>query len=210
VSAAHPLHHAAPAVPSDAELVARIRAGDEGGCEALYVAYHAPLWRFAYGYVRSAEIAEELVQEVFLALWRNRADWEVSGSVRAWLYGAVRNQALNHLRHERLAARVAERHAAARAGGQVGAEGADAPALAMAAPPPSAQAVAEANDLEAAVVRAIAALPERRRAAMALRWRYDLAPQEIAGVLGLTPEVVRVLLSRARRELAELLGRARG
>ncbi len=95
MSASHPLHHAAPSVPPDAELVARIRAGDEGGCEALYVAHHGPLWRFAYGYVRSAEIAEELVQEVFLALWRNRADWEVSGSVRAWLYGAVRNRALN-------------------------------------------------------------------------------------------------------------------
>jgi hypothetical protein len=63
---------AIPAVPAtpitDAELVARIRAGDESACGALYLAYHDPLWRFAYGHVRSRDVAEDLVQDVFLAL----------------------------------------------------------------------------------------------------------------------------------------------
>lgn len=207
---AHPLRPPAPAAPPpDRALVARVRAGDEAACEALYLAYHGPLWRFAYGYVRSAAVAEELVQEVFLALWRNREDWDVAGSVRAWLYAAVRNQALNHLRHERMVARVAARHGAAEPGAAAHAADEDARSPAMADPPPDPQALAEAHDLEAAVARAIAALPERRRVVMTLRWRHDLAPQEIAGVLGTTPEVVRVLLSRARRELAALLGRVR-
>jgi len=86
-------------------VVARVRAGDEGACETLFRTFHAPLWKFAYGYVRSREAAEEIVQEVFLALWRNRATWEVHTSVRAWLFGAVRHQALNYLRHERLVSR---------------------------------------------------------------------------------------------------------
>lgn len=207
------LRRAQDAVPPDAALVARVRAGDVGAYEALYLAYHEPLWRFAYRYVRSAAVAEELVQEVFFTLWRNRDTWEVTGSVRAWLYGAVRNQALNHVRHERLAARVAERQRGPGAAGappEEDAPDAGAGALAMAAPPPDAHALTEAHDLEAAVVRAIAALPERRRVVMALRWRHDLTPQEIARVLGTTPEVVRVLLSRARRELAALLGPRRG
>src|SRR2546423_12743163 len=74
-------------VPADeAALVARIRAGDEAACEVLFRAYHVPLWRFAYGYVHSREVAEELVQDVFCTLWGERSTWDVRVSVRAWLY----------------------------------------------------------------------------------------------------------------------------
>ena len=207
MSAAHPLDPSSPSpLPPDREIVGRIRTGDETAFGALYLAYHHALWRFAYGYVRSSAIAEELVQEVFLAVWRGRAEWVVTGALRAWLYAAVRNQALKHLRHERIVARVAERHPSA----QGGAAESEVPAPAMAAAPPDAHALAEANDLEAAIERTTATLPDRRRMVVTLRWRHDLTPQEIATVLGITPEVVRVLLSRARRELATLLGTIRG
>jgi RNA polymerase sigma-70 factor (ECF subfamily) len=206
MSAAYPLDPSTPPqLPPDREVVGRIRAGDDAAFGALYLAYHDVLWRFAYGYVRSAAVAEELVQEVFLAVWRGRADWVVTGSLRAWLYAAVRNQALKHLRHERIVARVAERHASA----LLGAADADVAVPAMASAAPDAHALVEAHDLEAAVERATATLPDRRRAVLTLRWRHELTPQEIAVVLGTTPDVVRVLLSRARRELATLLGTAR-
>jgi RNA polymerase sigma-70 factor (ECF subfamily) len=193
----------------EAELIARIRAGDEAACEALYLAYHQPLWRFAYGYVRSRDDAEELVQDVFLALWRDRAGWTVRTCVRAWLYAAVRNHALNHLRHERVVARLTT-GAAQRAneGSATHAASSGTLTVAMGAPAPDAQASVEAQELDEAVVRALAALPERRRLAMTLRWKHDLSPVEIARVLDATPESVRVLLTRARQELAALLGRA--
>jgi RNA polymerase sigma-70 factor, ECF subfamily len=190
----------------DSELVARVRAGDEAACEALYLAHHDALWRFAYAQVRCAEVAEELVQEVFLALWRDRAAWEVTTSVRAWLYGAVRNQALNHLRHERVVTRLADR-AVVGAGGGAGHAGVPA-AMALAAR--DALAELEARELDDAVTEALAALPERRRLAMTLRWTHDLPAPEIARVLGTTPEAVRVLLARARQELGALLRRVRG
>ena len=204
---------AAAAAPATAErddvaLAARLRAGDEAACEALYLAHHAALWRFAYGYVRSSAIAEELVQEAFLALWRGRADQELRVGVRAWLYGSVRNLALNHLRHERVVARLTPRTAdhatSTRSAVVFSGDG----AIGMGGPAPDAQAVAEADELEAAVTRALAALPERRRQAMTLRWRHELSAAEIARVLGTTPESVRVLLTRARQELAALLERA--
>lgn len=201
-----------PIAPADDEaaLAARLRAGDERACEALYLAHHERLWRFAYGYVRSREIAEELVQEVFLALWRNRADCEPRTCVRAWLYGAVRNLALNHLRHERVASRLTPGTAddTSHAWSAVVHSGDE--LVAMGGPPPDAQALAEADELEAAVAAALAGLPERRRIAMTLRWKHDLSAAEIARVLGTTPESVRVLLTRARQELVGLLGRAGG
>lgn len=167
-------------------LVARIRAGDEAAFQSLYLTHHDGLWRFAYTYVRSRDVAEELVQEVFLSLWNARASWEVTTRARAWLFAAVRHLALKHLRHERVVARAP-------------AEGP------MGAPPAGQHEVVEAHELDEAVARAIAELPERRRIAMTLRWKEDMSALEIATVLGTTPEAVRVLLTRARADLSALL-----
>jgi RNA polymerase sigma-70 factor, ECF subfamily len=186
----------------EAELVARLRAGDESACEALFLAHFEALWRFAHGYVRSRAVAEEVVQEVFLQLWRDRAQAELRGSARAWLFAAVRNHALNHVRHERVVARLADRVAASAAVP-------DESPVAMGAPLGDVEGELEARDLDAVVERAIAALPERRRVAMSLRWNQGLSAPEIARVIGTTPEAVRVLLTRARTELAGLLGYVR-
>ena len=204
MSAPRIAHEAIPLGALDeAELVLRIRAGDETACEALYRAYRGPLWRFAYAYVSSREVAEELVQEIFLALWRNRTEAGANGGIRAWLYAAIRNQALNHLRHERIVTRLGVRMK----GGSDTADGSGAErTIAMGAPAPDAHRAVEANELDEKVMRAISALPERRRIAMTLRWKHDLPPAEIARVLDTTPEAVRVLLTRARQELAGLLG----
>jgi RNA polymerase sigma-70 factor (ECF subfamily) len=194
------------ALSADKELVAHIRSGDERAWESLYLAFHEPLWRYAFGYVRSSAEAEEIVQDVFMALWRDRAEWDVSTSVRAWLYGATRNHALNHLRHERIVARLSDA-AATEGGDRTTAE--HGTQLAMGAPPADAHQMVEARDLDEAVDHALAALPARRRLAMTLRWKHDLGPTEIAHVLGTTPEAVRVLLTRARQDLTELLDRLR-
>jgi len=186
----------------ESDLVPRIRAGDESACEALYRAYRSPLWRFACSYVRSPEVAEELVQEVFLALWRNRGEAGTHGCLRTWLYAAIRNQALNHLRHERIVTRLDER---AKRGSEndSGTSGAER-TIAMGAPAPDAHSAMEASEIDAAVMRAIAALSERRRVAMTLRWKHDMPATEIARVLNTTPESVRVLLTRARQDLVAL------
>ena len=191
----------------DLELVGRIRAGDVAAFETLHAAHHDALWRFAYDHVRSAGAAEEIVQEVFLALWRKRAEWEVSTSVGGWLYGAVRHHALRHRRHERAIVRLTDR-AAARAAADATATGTAAVGMGM--PPRDAQAALEEQELDAIVTRALAALPERRRMAMTLRWKHQLTGPEIARILGTTPEAVRVLLTRARQELGALLGYGRG
>ena len=194
----------------DAALVARVRVGEEAACEALYLEHHERLWKFAYGYVRSRDVAEEIVQDVFLALWRGRREWEVRTSARTWLYAAVRNQALNHLRHERVVARLAA-PADGKAGPRDPCADADRPRpIAMGGPPADAQRAVEEQELDETVARAIAALPERRRVAMTLRWKHDLSAAEIARVLATTPESVRVLLTRARRDLAGLLARLEG
>jgi RNA polymerase sigma-70 factor (ECF subfamily) len=194
----------------EASLVARIRAGDESAFQALYLKHHDGLWRFAYAYVRSRDVAEELVQDVFLSLWDARVSWEVTTRARAWLYAAVRHLALNHLRHERVVARAhGEGTAPGGAGRASDARGDSAHARiessTMGAPPAGQHEAVEARELDDAIARAIAELPERRRIAMTLRWKEDMSSLEIATVLGTTPEAVRVLLTRARSDLSALL-----
>jgi len=81
--------------------------------------------------------------------------------------------------------------------------------MTMGAPPMDQQLALEAEEIDQAVVQAIAELPERRRIAMTLRWKHDMSSLEIARVLGTTPEAVRTLLSRARADLVALLELAR-
>lgn len=162
----------------------------------MYLEYHESLWRFAYTLVRSAEIAEDLVHDIFLALWRDRARWRVTTSVRLWLYGAVRNRAMNHLRHERVVSAVALRESGV---------GGDERPVAMGAPPMDPHTAVEASELDARVDRALSNVSERRRLALTLRWRHQFSPAQIAEVLGTTPEAVRVLLLRARHDLEELI-----
>jgi RNA polymerase sigma-70 factor (ECF subfamily) len=192
----------------DSNLVARIRGGDEAAFKLLYLAHHDELWRFAYTYVRARDVAEELVQDVFLAIWGTRATWEVHTRVRAWMFASVRHLALNYIRHERVVTRTmgagsngtSEREAFG---------GAQLQATTMGAPPVNQQLALEAKEIDEAVVHAIAALPERRRVAMTLRWKHDMSSLEIARVLGTTPEAVRTLLTRARADLATMLDRPR-
>ena len=177
------------------DLVPRIRAGDERAFETVYRAHFDQLWRFAHGYVRSRDIALELVQDVFLAVWRTRETWDVRTTVRAFLYAAVRHQALNHLRHERVDARLLGARAALPSEEPV----------AMGAPPADPHDAAIAHELDETVMRVLNELPERRRVVLTLRWKHQLTAEEIAGIVGTTAASVRVLLTRARQDLVDRL-----
>src|SRR5438046_8289010 len=94
--ATHPLEMA------ERDWVARIRSGDGTAFEALFHAYHAPLCAFAYRPVGVRDLAEEIVQEVFLYISERRETWDVRTSVESYLFTAVRNAAMSYLRHERV------------------------------------------------------------------------------------------------------------
>src|SRR5580704_18317614 len=79
--------------PTEAQLVAGIRAGDWAAFEIVYRTYWPQLVAFARRYgVRSSHDAKEIAQEVFFGVWRNRATWNVQNGLEAYLFGAVRNR----------------------------------------------------------------------------------------------------------------------
>jgi RNA polymerase sigma factor (sigma-70 family) len=93
----------------DRELLLRVRRGDEEAFRGLFGRY-APVARaLALRVVRQSQLAEEIVQEAFLALWRNPEGYdERRGSVRSWLMGMVHHRAVDAVRREQAHRRRAE------------------------------------------------------------------------------------------------------
>ena len=150
---------AVPNTPLD--LARRIRAGDARAFEELFRSHYAALCRFAHRYLHEAWLAEELVQDLFADLWADHARLELRGSVRAYLFAAVRNRALNYRKHQ-LVERDWERNEAVP----------DVRELHRA--PPHADHASDDAERDAGLHAAMEALPERCRLVMQLRWRDQL------------------------------------
>ncbi len=139
--------------------------------------------------------AEDLVQEVFLAVFRARKDWRPVARFSTWLYTMARNARANRWKQGmRERARTAG-FAAERIGpGRGAAPACDGPPQRLAA-----------GETEAAVASAIARLPARQREVLLLREVAGLAYEEIAEVASLALGTVKTELHRARRRLAGIL-----
>jgi RNA polymerase sigma-70 factor (ECF subfamily) len=184
-------HEERPTADAGNELAARIRAGDARALEVLFRDHYAALCDFAMRYV-GAGAAEDLVQDLFADLWARRADWTLRESVRAYLFAAVRNRALN-LRKREAVERDWEREETA----------SEVPSLHRT--PETTLDRLEREELSARVGAAVESLPERCRLVMHLRWRERLPHAEIAAVMGISVKGVEMQLSRGLKALRALL-----
>lgn len=170
-------------------LAARIRDGDAASFTKAFGAWADELRRFAYRYVRSHEAAAEIVQDVFSNVWRSREALDVRSGLRAYLYRATRNRALDVLAQESVRRRWFDASLRDEAYPET---------RRVAASPEEAAHEAE---LAAAVDGALGAMPERRRLVCTLRWKDGLAPGEIAERLGIAVKTVHTQINRGLREL---------
>jgi RNA polymerase sigma-70 factor, ECF subfamily len=89
---------------SDAQVMLRVKAGDQSAFDYLVQKYRRPLVSFMYRMARNSAAAEDLAQEVFLRVYRSRESYEASAKFTTWLYRIATNLAVNHARdtrHER-------------------------------------------------------------------------------------------------------------
>lgn len=173
------------AVDRDRQWIARIRRGDHAALTEVYAEYGVRLCAYAHRWTRSREAAEEIVQDVFLGLWRAREEWQFSGPVNAYLFRAVRNRVANHLRRDRVALRFQERALATeeRFGAGTGHGAPD-------------DAVTQ-DELRASVQAAVAALPDRCREVFLLNREQGLTYAEIAQLQSVTVKTVEYHMGRA-------------
>src|SRR6476660_4152181 len=168
-------------------LLDRLRKGDESAFDTIFRAWYPSLVRSAESIVKSRAVAEEVVQDVMLELWRRRESLARDSSPQAYLFQSTRNRALNHVRHERV-----ERRGEPEAMG-LAAVGASAPA----------QLIEE--EIEIALKNAVAALPARCREVFELSRTHGLRYSEIATVLGISVKTVEAQMGKALRILRERL-----
>ena len=83
---------------------------DEAAYKSLFIAFHKPLHQFAYSFVRSRELAEEIVSDVFLKIWLNRSEMESIGNLKVYLYVSIKNTSLKYLlkQHRQVAISIDE------------------------------------------------------------------------------------------------------
>lgn len=175
---------------SDHALMERIRDGNRTSLGILMERYWSPLVAYASAVAESEDDAEDVVQETFVRVWRQRATWTPSGAVNAYLYRITRNLALNAHR-DRTARRGREERGGA---GLFGAGSSRNPDRDL-----------ETASLRADVEAAIALLPKRRRDVFLLSRFHGLTHVEIAQTLGLSPQTVANHMSAALADLRNAL-----
>jgi RNA polymerase sigma-70 factor, ECF subfamily len=180
-------------VADESRWVDEIRGGDAhasaAAFNAMFRAYAAPLAAFAKLYLGSPDDAADAVQDVFVAIWRRARTWGCRGTVREYLYGAVRNEALTRLRRGRVRARAAEqllRDAA-------GAEDVAAPVFRV-----SGEVAVDPHEVRLALLEsALGKLSDKHRQVFLLRWQHGLTYAEIGAVLDIPVKTVDSRMVRA-------------
>jgi RNA polymerase sigma-70 factor (ECF subfamily) len=175
------------------QLVARLRAGEAAAFDQVYAAYNRRLFSFLARLARSRDVADDLVEEVWLRLVAQRDRLRPDTRFGPWLFTVARNLYLSYCRSRLLA--DAHRPDAA-----VGC-----PADLFCSP---FEATA-ATEFERRLETALAQLPLASREVLLLVGVEGLRPAEAAAICGVSPEAMRQRLSRARTLLAQRLDDAR-
>lgn len=190
----------------DPDLLARLRAGDQAAFAAVVRAWSPAMLRVARLHVRSHAVAEEVVQEAWLAVVRALAGFEGRAQLRTWVFRILVRNA------QRRGGREARRPDVV-AGPTVDPDrfrGDDDPWPGHwrdeAAPADwGPEAALLASEFRGVLERALTGLPGRQRAVVELRDVHGLPAEEVCTVLDLTPANQRVLLHRGRARLREAL-----
>jgi RNA polymerase sigma-70 factor, ECF subfamily len=187
---------------TDAELLVRLRAGDELAFVTLVRRHHAAMLRLAACYVPNAAVAEEVVQDTWLGVLRGISGFEGRSSIQTWLFRILVNRARTTGERERRSVAIGD------AGPAV--DGSRFDATGHWAVPPAhwaddADERVDAAKLAGRLRSAIGELPERQREVVTLRDVEGLSSEEVCSVLDISEGNQRVLLHRGRSRLRQAL-----
>lgn len=182
---------AAAALDYDAELMLRVKDGDGASFGVLLEKHRSSVVHFLYRMVQNSAVAEELAQEVFLRVYRSRGSYEPTAKFTTWLFRIATHLALNALRdnkNERLQDRLDD-------------DSSEMPARQVSDSRPSVEQSLVYQAKLAEVRRAIAALPDKQRAAVLMHKYEEMEYSQIAKVLNCSESAVKSLLFRAYEAL---------
>jgi RNA polymerase sigma-70 factor (ECF subfamily) len=172
---------------ADEVLIGRIADGDRLAMQVLYARHHVRVFRFVVRLVRDDSIAEDLISEVFLDVWRQAGRFEGRSSVSTWLLAIARFKALSALR--RRPDEELDEVAVAKVEDQ-----SDDPAITL-----------EKKDKSALIQKCLMGLSAQHREVVDLVYYHDKSVEEVAQIVGIPENTVKTRMFYARKRLAELL-----
>ncbi len=177
----------------DQEILARLRAGDPTACDQCVRAHSDGLYRLARRMLNDEREAEDVVQETFFNAWKSLDSFDGRARLGTWLFRIAYNNSLMHLRNRgRMVSLDTD-------------EDASPFPKKVIAWDESLEALVERRETRKILEQAIDALPQTLRAVFILRDLEDRSTEETAQVLGVSPQVIKTRLHRARSALRERL-----
>lgn len=176
---------------NDVAVFKRIKEGDIKIFENVFRQYYTLLCIYAFGITGRKDIAEEVVQDVFYNIWKERENIHILRSIKNYLYGAVRNQSLQYLEH----LTMEERHRLHVLNG----ENMDAEL--------SPQEKLEYKELEGVIERTLNRLPERRLQIFRMHRMNGKKYKEIADRFSISVKTVEAEMTKAYRALRKEIER---
>jgi RNA polymerase sigma-70 factor, ECF subfamily len=183
---------------SDAEVMLRVKTGDQSAFDYLVQKYRRPIVSFMYRMARNAAAAEDLAQEVFLRVYRSRESYEASAKFTTWLYRIATNLAVNHARdtrHERPEVTVSLDETDDDTG----------TTLELPDGTLNAEQVIMRRERMLAIRNKVEALPEQQKLAVIMHKYQQMDYKQIADVLKKSESATKSLLFRAYETLREQL-----
>ncbi len=176
-------------------LMLRVKEGDDRAFEELVGLHQNAVIGTVVRMLGNVEDAHDIAQQVFLRVWKSAPRYEPTAKFTTWLFTITRNLVFNETRRRSRRREVS-----------LEPETDDEPPRQFAnltSPGPDEQA--QQGELELALDRAIAALPEKQRLAVVLRRHQELPYEQLCDILGMSLPAVKSLLFRARNELRKSL-----
>jgi RNA polymerase sigma-70 factor (ECF subfamily) len=172
---------------SDEALMARIATGDCAAMRGLYLRHHVRVHRFAMRLVRNRAVAEDVVSEVFLDVWRQAGSFEGRSAVSTWLLAITRFKALSILRRKSEEELTEE-------GTTALPDPLDDPELAV-----------QKKDAGEILRQCLTALTREHREIIDLVYYHEKSVEEAAQIVGIPPATVKTRMFYARKRLSGLL-----
>ncbi len=179
---------------SDEEIIARVRQDDESALRRLLRKYQRPLGDFSHSLLRSRDLADEAVSNVFLNIWRRRAALRIKTTVRSYLFAAASNQSINLWNEKKRRATVGLTDVLAR----------------KLVDPRATDTDLLYRELHDEVEALLALLPPQRQLVFRLNRLDGLSYREIARKLKLSQSTVQNHMTQATRQLVRERPRLRG
>ena len=173
--------------PSDEALIGAIAAGDQRGMHSLYARHSVRVYRFVLRLTNDSSLAEDLVSEIFIDVWRRAREFKAKSQVYTWLLAIARNKALSAMR-----ARLDEQLD-------------DEMATAIADPADDAETTVNKRDRNTIVQHCLSQLSPLHREVIDLVYYHEKSIDEVARIVGAPENTVKTRMFYARRRMEHLL-----